>query len=99
MKGDEWSFLIPFDGSDMFRFRTSLDQIMSMGGKINMGYEEGHFSVPIPIMNGEVKGSYSIENGWLRITIDEAPPGMNLEDVKKLYLEHLGLDERDLDLN
>jgi hypothetical protein len=96
MNEDEWSFVVPFPESDSFRFRTSLEQVLSMGGKINMGYDEGAFSIPIPTLEGEIEGSYVIGEGWLRIKIDRAPDGISVEMVKDLYLEYLGLKEEDM---
>jgi hypothetical protein len=87
---EERSFDVPFQPGLELRFNTALEQILEQGGKVNMGYDEGSFEIPVPMYDGEVKGRYRIEDMVLHIEIIEAPVGMSVGDIKDLYTRSLG---------
>lgn len=95
---DENTFQIPIDPLMEVRYNTSLEQILEQGGRINIGYNDGSFEIPFILFGGEVKGTYSIDDGILHIKIDEFPEGLTVEDIRTLCIKTLGLTEKDLDL-
>ncbi len=99
MLGNDNTFQIPIDPQMGVRYNTSLEQILEQGARINMGYNDGSFEIPFILFGGEVKGTYSIEDGILHIKIDEFPEGLTVDDIRTFCIETLGLTEKDLCLN
>ena len=81
------TFEIPFKGDPESIINRAKSTIEKAEGTLEGNAAQGNFQVPSMI--GEVKGSYTIENSNLVVTITDKPvfaPYSMIEDALKKYL-------------